>query len=146
MKHKDKVKETLDQIGTKMSDIAREHLEQEGYYDPAIVVLYEDGRQEFLYPRYQNEKERQEAFEKVNRYLVDTEAVGIVLLMETWFFPKDSTAREEALLMLKQGWGISEYETWTFGRGPDEEVQWKDHHGPGVKHTTMMITAFKEVQ
>ena len=139
------IKKELDRVADNLTPIAKEQLETEGHFDPVVVLVYPDDRKEFLYPRYQNEAQRREAFEKVNKHIRDTEALGVVLMMETWFFPKDSTGPpKDSLLLMKRAWGINEYEAWTYQLN-DEEVEWGNHIGPEPKTSDMLITAFKEM-
>ena len=135
---------TLDEVAGELEPIAKEQVETEGFFNPVVVLIYEDKRREYLYPRFTSEDQRQEAFEKVNRHISDTGALGAVLLMETWFYPKNTTGKQDALFLTKRAWGINEFEAWSFERR-GEKIEWLEHMGPRQKGSDMLITAFREM-
>lgn len=117
------IRKEQEQIRSDLLDVSRSilanaalQLMEEGYFDPCVAVLYPDERVEFLYPRYKNADQRDEAFSKTNQYITETGAVGAVLVMETWFTPKGETVQKEALLVLRQAFGFSELEAFPFER------------------------------
>jgi len=140
----EKLKEEMREVAGGIVVSAKEHIEKEGYFDPVIVCIYEDGRRDFLYPRFQSGPQRSEAYYKVNKHLRDTGAIGAVSVMETLFTPKGTTVEKDSLLVSLVGKGVYEYEAWVFSE-KNGEVKWGEHLGPDSRGSDMMITVFQEM-
>ena len=133
----------MNEVGKQVMGAALTHLVREGYYDPCVAVLYDGDEVEYLYPRFQNEDERRDAFKKVNEYITDSGAVAAILVMETWHIPKGTREgeKQEALMMLLKSHGMSRVEAFPFRREGDE-IKFEEKITTSAQRDTM-LTAFQ---
>jgi hypothetical protein len=141
----DKLIEELRSTADRLLEDAKNSVREDGKVHPVCVVLYEDGRKEFLYPRWQDEDQKTEAFSVMNQHIKDTEADAAVLLLETVFRPKvgSELPQARALFMTKRAFGFKEFEAVLFE--VEDEVEWKGEMGPSGDYVDHWITAFEEV-
>jgi hypothetical protein len=143
---RDEVIRSLQSTGGDLISIAKEGVEGKGYFDPVCVVLYPDGRKEILYPRYKSVKQKEEAFNKMNKHIVDTGAIGAVFIIETNFFPNSTSdlPPSSALFMTKRAFGFKEFEAHMFSI-EEGDTQWSGVVGPSGAYEDHWIRAFSEV-
>ena len=130
------------------TEIARkasfDNLKENGYSDPIVIVIYADGRKEFLYPRYNNQHQQAEAFERVSRHVRDTGAAGMVVALEMDFIPKGSTTTKDTLFIAQKSQSVSEYEAWILKEGVDQ-VEIGEKIGPAPITLDGMFNVFNDV-
>ena len=66
------------------------------------------------------------------------------MAMETWFFPKETNEKKEAILITMDGRGVRQHEAWIFEHKEDKIV-WTDHAEKRPGTSRGFITAFEEV-
>lgn len=124
-------------------DAAFENLTTNGYSDPIVIVVYADGRREFMYPRYKSDSQRDEAFEKVSQFVRETDAAGMVVAMEMEFTPKNSTVQKDTLFIARKSYQVSEYEAYVIEG--DKKVTIGEKIGPAPITLDGMFDVFGEV-
>ena len=137
--------EELRSTADRLLEGAKDSVREDGRADPVCVVLYEDGRRDFLYPRWKDEDQKIEAFSVMNQHIKDTGADGAVLVLETIFRPRADSElpQARALFTTKRAFGFKEFEAVLFEVG--DEVEWKGEMGPSGDYVDHWITAFEEV-
>lgn len=135
------ISEELDKLSKNLGSNATVRLLEEGSQDPVVGILYEGDRVEFLYPKYKNQKERKEAFDKLNQYIRDTDGIGCVMVMESWFTSKGETVRKEALITLAHGPGVNVLSGFSFIRDEKGRPVINERLGPETPRNSL-IDAF----
>lgn len=130
-KEREYIRELLDEATEDIREAAFDRLKGEGYCDPIVIALYLDGRKEFLYPRYKSAEQRNEAFEKVDQFIVDTDATAMVFAMEMTFQPKGETKELDTVFIGRKALGVSEYEAHVLEYA-HEGIVIKEKIGPGT--------------
>lgn len=134
----------LDSATETVRNAAFENLETNGYSDPIVIVIYADGRSEFMYPRYKNDSQRGEAFEKVSQFVRETKAAGMVVAMEMVFTPKGSRTARDTLFIARKSYQVSEYEAYILEEEKDK-VTIGEKIGPGSITLDGMFDVFGQV-
>lgn len=144
-KERELVSSKMDELSEKLMAAGKRAIEEEGELDPVVAVVYLDGRVEFLYPKFTNQEARVEAFDKVNKFIRDTDGAGVVLLVDTIFEPRQGGESLEALLTQKRSIWIKEFHGFVYVRGKDGRFkEWKEEVGPAPILRDNLITVFRD--
>jgi len=139
-----KIDALMDSAFETVRSAAFENLKQSGYSDPIVIVVYADGRKDFMYPRYKDGPQRIEAFDRVSRHVRDTGAAGMVVAMEMDFTPKGSTKVQDTLFIARKSYRISEYEAYILTEEKDK-VLIGEKIGPAPITLDGMFKVFEDV-